>query len=91
MNGEKTFWVTSLYGYKSKEPRVNFAMSGGEMVQMSPEEARSLALNLLSCADAAESDGFVVEFLRDKVRIDERASAGILNDFREWREKRRQL
>jgi hypothetical protein len=87
---DKTFWVTSLYGGKTREPRVNFAMPGGEYVQMSPEEARDLALNLLQCADAAESDGFVFEFIKDKVGAPDEISARILGEFREYRDKRRE-
>lgn len=86
---EKTFWVTSLYGFNTKQPRVNFAMPGGEMVQMSPAEARDLAHNLLSCADAAESDAFIVEWLQGTLGLEERQSAQILHDFRLWREGHR--
>lgn len=57
-----------------------------ERVQMSPTEARDLALNLLMCADAAENDAFLVTFLRRKVKADDRAIAGILQEYRKWRD-----
>ena len=59
------------------------------MTQMSPENARELAFNLLGAADAAESDSFLVWFLQDKLAVDDmRAVVSILVDFREYREKR---
>jgi hypothetical protein len=57
------------------------------MAQMSPSDARALALNLLECAEAAEGDAFLVTFLRKKVLANDKAIASILQDFRKWREQ----
>jgi hypothetical protein len=83
---EKTLWVTSMYGFKTKEPLVVITMPGGEMLQMRTAEARSHALQVLECADAAESDAFVIEYLQAKVNLTEEAAAVVLGDFRKWRE-----
>lgn len=88
MPGEKTIWVTSLYGYHNRQPLVALTIGGETSTQMEPAEARDLALNLLRSAEAAEADGFVVEWLRDKVKLDDGGIATLLNEFREWRARR---
>jgi hypothetical protein len=84
---DKTFWVTSMFGTRTKEAIVNVAVPGGSLVQMRPHEARDLALNLLRCAEAAEADAFVWHFLHDKLPdLPDAAVAGVIGDFRKWRE-----
>ena len=65
----KNILVSSGYGGNTKKP---FVMIEGdsidEAIQMSPIEARDLALNLLQCADAAESDAFIVEFTQNELK-----------------------
>lgn len=85
------FYVTSGFGGRTQQPFVQVLIEAADfMTQMSPEEARSLAFNLLACADAAESDGFLVTFLRERVGAKDNQVASILVDFREWREKQRE-
>jgi hypothetical protein len=83
-----TFHVTSNFGQKTQKPFVMVAVNGPQdfMTQMSPAEARDLALNLLTAADASESDAFLITFLRRKVKANDQAIVGILQDFRQWRE-----
>lgn len=88
MTDEKTFWVRSMFGAESRQPIVVVTMPGGESVQMSPEDARSLAGNLLAGAEAAEGDGFFVDFLSN-AGVDEERQAAMLAAFRDYREKRR--
>jgi hypothetical protein len=58
------------------------------MTQMPPEAARELAFNLLGAADAAESDGFLVGFLRDTIGVDDmRAVVTLLTQFRGYRRR----
>lgn len=84
------FHVTSNFGHRTQQPFVMMTVGEQEFTaQMSPEDARDLAHNLLACADAAESDGFLVGFLQETVGVkDMRAIATILVQFREYREAR---
>lgn len=86
MTEDKTFWVRSLYGFNTRQPIVVVTMPGGESVQMRPADARALAGNLLAAAEAAEGDGFFVEFLRDAL-VDEDRIAAMLGAFRDYRER----
>lgn len=89
-SGIVTFWVTSGYGYRTQKPFVQVLIESADfMTQMSPAEAKDLAQNLLTCAEAAESDAFLVTFLRSQIKAEDRAIAAILNDFREWRTQQR--
>jgi len=83
--------VTSGFGHNTQQPFVQMLIQRADwMTQMSPETARELAQNLMTAADAAESDGFLVGFLRNTIGADDmRAVAGVLIEFREYREKRR--
>lgn len=85
----KELWVRSLYGAKGREPLVAITMPGGEMLQMSPDEARHHAQVVL---EAAEQDAFMFEFARDafgdKAGDADQAATAMLNEFRKWREKR---
>lgn len=84
-----TFEVSSGFGYNTQAPYVQVLIKKADwMTQMSPATARELALNLMACADAAESDGFLVNFLRKTVGVEDmRAIATILMEFREYREQ----
>lgn len=86
---EKTFWVTSMYGYKNRAPLVTLTVPDGGMHQMAPDEARHLALNLIECAEAAEQDGFIIEWAMTKFSLKEEQATMILGDFREWREEKK--
>lgn len=89
-NPEKTkmFWVRSMFGGKTHEPIVVVTMPGGESVQMAPGEARDLALNILRCAEAAETDAFVVEWAMKEMRLGEHEATIILARMRAFRETR---
>lgn len=85
--------VTSHYGAHSKLPYVEIEAKNKlkEPFQLSPEEARDFALNLIEAAEAAEQDAFIFEFHRDFVRDaseDERNNIGanMLINFRKWRD-----
>lgn len=90
--GITTINITSGFGHNTQRPFVQMLIPRADwMTQMSPAEARDLALNLLQAADGAESDGFLVTFLRETVGVDDmRAAATLLVEFREYRESQRQ-
>jgi hypothetical protein len=58
------FSAQAIFGLMTGEPivQVDFA---GKRVQVSPDDARAMAMNLLECAEAAESDACVVHCLTD--------------------------
>lgn len=83
--------VTSGFGHNTQQPFVEMTIRRADWTtQMSPAMARELALNLLAAADAAESDGFVVGFFRDHIGLEMSHVAGLLMEFRDYREKRQE-
>jgi len=77
--------VTSGYGGNTRQPFVQIHTDKlKEPLQLSPEEARDLALNLLEAAEASEQDAFIFEF-HSQLTDDERVGANILIEFRKWR------
>lgn len=91
MNKETTFWVTNGFGHNTQQPFVQVLIERADFVtQMSPANARELALNLLEAAEAAESDGFLITFLRKNIKVnDGHAIALVLLEFRKWRDAQR--
>lgn len=83
--------VTSGFGHNTRQPFVQMLIFRADwMTQMSPAKARELALNLMACADAAESDGFLVGFLQTVIGVDDMSKiADVLSHFREYREAHR--
>lgn len=85
---DKKLWVNSGYGMGSKAPFVNLTFPGGEVVQMSPDEAREIALNLLQAAQASITDAFIVEWTQQKLNLGLDKAAVLLNDYRTWVKER---
>jgi|tagenome__1003787_1003787.scaffolds.fasta_scaffold20794040_2 hypothetical protein len=88
---EGTVNIESGYGHNTRTPFVMFALanpteSANPFVQVDTKQARALAYQILEAADAAESDGFLVEWLRRSDDIDDRAMGNLLADFRAYRE-----
>ncbi len=81
--------VTSSFGHHVQKPFVAITTHGKELqVQLSPREARALAMHLLQAAAAAESDAFLITFLRKKIGdIDHHLITSILHDCKNWREQ----
>ncbi len=84
------FFVSSIFGLLTKKPivQVEVRHEGQQLtIQMSPADARSVALNLLESAEAADMDAIVIKFLTEKLGQSFEASAAILNDFRKLRDE----
>ncbi len=79
--------VSTGYGHNTKEPYVEINVPELR-IQMSPENARDLAVNLLQAAEAAYSDAFLVEFFVNAIGGTEAEAAGLLIEFRKWREQK---
>jgi len=80
--------ITSTYGYTTQKPYVELSMDSSP-AQFSPDKAREIALWLLEASDASESDAVLMAFARDQIGLDERRSAQLLDQFRQYREKQR--
>ncbi|HLE52728.1 MAG TPA: hypothetical protein VI755_11735 [Anaerolineales bacterium] len=79
--------VTSGYGNNTRQPFVEIKTEKlKEPLQLLPEEARDLALNLLQAAEAAEQDAFMFEFVSKDLKAGENAAANIIFEFRNWRD-----
>ncbi len=83
MSENKIFQVETGYGSKTQLPYVQVSV-GQEMVQMSPEDARALGLNLMAGAEAALGDAFLFEFM-SSIGLDEKEAATTMFGFRAWR------
>lgn len=87
MSDPINFSVSSGYGGNTHEPFVEIVVEAkGFRTQMSPENARELAHNLLQAAEAAYSDAFIVEFMRDGIGAGEEIATVALIEFRKWRQ-----
>lgn len=80
----------SGYGANTRQPFVDLLIDDRKPIQLSPEEARSIARDLIEAAEAAEQDGFLVEWGAESFGGDQRAAAALLLEFRKWREARRE-
>jgi hypothetical protein len=91
MTDWKMIHVESGYGGNTRQPFVEIkADKLKEPLQLSPEEARDLASNLLQAAESAEQDAFIVEFHSDFIEgtSEEKRNVGavMLMEFRKWRD-----
>lgn len=79
--------VTSGYGASSQMPYVQLLNHKDDwMVQLPAGSARELALNMLAAAEAAETDGSLVQFAIDRMGVAMEQAVGLLVDMREYRE-----
>lgn len=84
---EGMLYAESMFGFKSRQPIVKISYGITFEVQISPSEARHFAHSILEAAEAAETDAFMVEFIKTRVGINEdEMVAAFLNDFRKARE-----
>lgn len=88
MSDEIIFNVSSGFGARTREGYVQLIIEAADfMTQMSPDNARELAINLLQCAEAAEGDAFLMTFMREQVKVSDEQAVQILIEFRQWRER----
>jgi hypothetical protein len=86
--------ISSGYGHATRTPFVTFSLanpseSANPTIQMSSAQARVQAQYILEAADAADSDGFLVEWLRGNGDLHEHQIGALLADFRAFREQQR--
>lgn len=80
--------VSSLVSSRTGEPVVTICW-GKEAGQLSPEEARAHAQMVMEAAEAAETDAYMVAWLREELKAPEEMMAHFLTGFRRFREARR--
>jgi hypothetical protein len=82
--------LNAIVSGRNKEPYVQI-MLGGKAAQLTPDEARSFALQLMVCAEAATSDAFLVHFMGGLGEgPDHDAMMGqLLASFRDYRDSMR--
>ena len=79
--------VSSGYGFNTRQPFVEIKTDKlKEPLQLSPEEARDLAQNLLQGAEASEQDAFMFQFVSEDLKVGDQGAAGIIAEFRKWRD-----
>jgi hypothetical protein len=85
---EPGVYVSNLYGYHADMPLVELEIVGHRepRVQMTIDQARSVALQLLEACEASAQDAFLIRFFRDKLELDERHAATMLMHYRKMRE-----
>jgi hypothetical protein len=78
--------IEPIYGQRSRLPLVNLDLYGEAML-LELATVRDHAFALLSCAEAAESDCFLYDFLGEKLDIERHVVSGLLQEFRSFRER----
>jgi hypothetical protein len=79
----------SGYGANTRQPFVDLLIGDRKPIQLSPDEARSIARDLIEAAEAAEQDAFLVEWGAESFGGDRNAATVLLLEFRKWRDARR--
>lgn len=90
----KCIEARSLVSGRNLEPYVSLFLmfedgSEEQVTQWTPGEAYHHAMAVLSCAEAANTDAFLVSFLVEKCSLNLADASAVLPDFRAWRERRR--
>lgn len=79
--------VSSGYGANTKMPYVQMLDHHLDwMTQMEAHSARELGLNMIAAAEAAETDGFMMNWVMDTIGVERDQAAGLLIGLREYRE-----
>ena len=86
-NDWKVINVSSGFGANTREPFVQIEMEypKDHPLQIHPDEARDLAMNLLQAAESADQDAFMIKFVSKDLKAGENAAAAILLEYRKFR------
>lgn len=86
-NDENTLHHQSGVNARS-EPFVQLIRGGAVIAQMDPGQARDHAIAMLEAAEAAETDAFIHQWVKERVGAGPEQAAGLLMDFRRYRRER---
>jgi len=84
---ERVLWHQSGVNAKG-EPFVQLFQDEEIICQLTPEQARDHAKNVLEATEASEQDAFLLNFFQDKIGTDTQRAMQIVVEFRKWREER---
>ena len=87
-DGEQKIWSHSIFGVRTRKGLVGLTVGDRKPIYMSPEEARSVAADLLQTATAAETDEVLMRWLRERLNIEDEQGAQVLQDLRKMRDER---
>lgn len=85
---EHTIWCHSIFGVATRKGLVGLTVGDRKPSYMTPEEARSVAADLLQTATAAETDEVLMRWLTERMDIELERAAAVLVDLRKMREER---
>jgi len=85
LSTDNEFQVTTIVSRADGKGRLDVVWCG-QLVQMTPEAARSTAWVLIEAASVAEAEASLTRFLRQSVGMTPEAAAAMLADFRNYRE-----
>lgn len=87
METDTSIWVETIVSHRTGEPIVQIDWYD-HTGQLSPADARQLAMQLLDAAAVAETDAFLCRFCKEKIGMDAPEEYGkILAEFRKYREE----
>jgi hypothetical protein len=81
-------WAYSIFGARERRGFVKLVRDREVIAQVDPQEARQWARNILEAAEAAETDEYLMHLLIDQIHLDDARAVAVLQDFREYREKK---
>ena len=73
---------------KHGEPFVQLLIEEEVICQLTPEQARDHAKNLLEATEASEQDAFLLHFFSEQIGAGKNHAMQIIVEFRKWREAR---
>lgn len=88
MTESETIWAHSIYGAQTRKGLVGITVGDRKPVYMTPEEARSVAADILQAATAAETDEVLMRWLMTKMDMPLEQAAQVLKDLRQMRDER---
>lgn len=84
------FYCESGYGVFAQEPYVQITIKLRDEVritQITPQNARELAMNLFECAEAADMDAMVIRFFQERLHFSLDKAARVILDLRDFRDE----
>jgi hypothetical protein len=84
--GKRNISVTTLISHRDQRPVIAIEW-GVEKGQLDLEQARAHARMVLEACEAAEMDACVFAFLKEKIGLKDEQAAGMIQEFRQYREK----
>jgi hypothetical protein len=85
MGGEvANFWVNGIVSTRDQKPYIQLSNEKGMIGQLSMNEARQVAQDILVMASRCEADAMILKFF-SQFELPAAAAAGMLTEFRDFR------